>query len=65
MEDEDAIVTANVPLAEVLEYEPKLSGLTQGKGTFSQAFDHYELVPAMNQEKIIAQSGYKHKEEEE
>jgi elongation factor G len=63
--DESTIVSAHVPLAETLELEPKLANMTQGKGTFTLALDHYELCPAHVQDKAIAQSGFKLVEEED
>jgi elongation factor G len=63
--DDATLITAHVPLAETLDFEPKLASMTQGKGTFTLAFDHYEICPGHVQDKAIAQSGYKVKEEEE
>jgi len=62
---EATMVTAHVPLSETLDFEPKLASMTQGKGTFTLAFDHYDICPGHVQEKAIAQSGYRAKEEEE
>lgn len=38
-------ITAQAPLVEVLRYATDLRSLTQGRGRFSMAFDHYEDVP--------------------
>jgi translation elongation factor EF-G len=43
-----------VPLAEVQRYAIDLKSKTQGKGTFTMEFSHYEEVPAQLAEKIIA-----------
>ncbi|TFG35703.1 MAG: elongation factor G, partial [Desulfobacterales bacterium] len=48
------IVTAQVPMAEMLEYAPNLTSITGGRGTYSAEFSHYEEVPAQIAEKIIA-----------
>jgi elongation factor G len=47
------IVEAQAPLAEVLRYAIDLKSITQGKGTFSMEFSHYEEVPAHISQKII------------
>ena len=39
-------IDVEVPQAEMLRYSTDLRSLTQGRGSFSIAFDHYEPVPA-------------------
>lgn len=46
-------VTAQVPHAEMLNYATELRAMTQGRGWFDMAFDHYEEVPARIAENII------------
>jgi elongation factor G len=48
------IVKSEVPMAEMLTYGTDLTSMTQGRGSFSMEMDHYDFVPAINQEKIIA-----------
>lgn len=60
----NAIIKAQVPMAEVLRYSPALDSMTSGRGAFTLEFSHYEDVPAQIAEKIIA-SAKKAKEEEE
>ncbi|MBI1898324.1 MAG: elongation factor G [Acidobacteria bacterium] len=48
------IVRAQVPMAEMLNYQNDLTSMTQGRGTFSMEFSHYDYVPVQNAEKIIA-----------
>jgi elongation factor G len=57
--DDQTIVNAFVPLAEVLEYESKLKSMTQGKGTFTMSVDHLEVCPPMVQDKVVKDSGFK------
>jgi elongation factor G len=64
-DDDMTTVSAHVPLVETLDFEPKLASMTQGKGTFTLAFDHYDVCPTHVQERAILQSGYELKEEEE
>jgi elongation factor G len=63
--DDATVISAHVPLAETLELEPKLASITQGKGSFTLALDHYELCPGHVQERAIQQSGFKLKDEDE
>lgn len=48
------VVKAVVPMAEMLTYGTDLTSMTQGRGSFSMEMDHYDFVPALQQEKIIA-----------
>ena len=50
------IINAQVPMAEVQTYANDLTSMTGGLGMFTIAFSHYEEVPAMIAEKIIAAS---------
>ncbi|MGO4882900.1 MAG: elongation factor G [Bryobacteraceae bacterium] len=47
-------VRAQVPMAEMLNYQNDLTSMTQGRGTFTMEFDHYDYVPALQADKIIA-----------
>src|SRR4051794_10946600 len=47
------IVKAEVPMSEMLTYGAELTSMTQGRGTFSMEMDHYDYVPALQQEKIV------------
>jgi len=49
-------VTAKVPLAEMFGYATDLRSKTQGRGTFSMEFSHYEEVPRSIAETIIAKN---------
>jgi len=49
------IIEAQVPLAEVLRYAIDLKSITQGRGSYKMAFNHYEEVPAHVAQKIIAE----------
>ncbi|MCX7667397.1 MAG: elongation factor G [Atribacterota bacterium] len=46
-------VKAMVPLAELFRYSVDLRSITQGRGSFSMKFSHYEEVPAQIAEGII------------
>jgi elongation factor G len=51
------IVKSSIPLSEMFGYATTLRSSTQGRGTFSMTFDHYEAVPKSVQEEIIKKSG--------
>ncbi|HBJ81505.1 elongation factor G [Pseudothermotoga sp.] len=46
-------VKAEVPLAEMLDFSGKLSGITSGRGYFTMKFVRYQEVPPNIQEKVI------------
>ena len=39
------VIRAKVPLAEMFGYSTTLRSMTQGRGTYSMEFSHYEEVP--------------------
>ncbi|MGA2990308.1 MAG: hypothetical protein ABSD88_07510 [Candidatus Korobacteraceae bacterium] len=41
-------------MAEMLTYGTDLTAMTQGRGSFGMEMDHYDIVPAVIQEKIVA-----------
>ena len=47
------VINAKVPLAEMFGYATSLRSLTEGRGTFTMEFDHYEEVPANVVQEII------------
>jgi elongation factor G len=49
-------IKAQVPMSEMLTYEPTLTSLTGGRGAFHMEYSHYEQVPAQNQQKIIEEA---------
>ena len=48
------VIKAQVPMAEMLSYQNDLTSMTQGRATFSMEFDHYDYVPQMQADKVIA-----------
>ncbi len=49
----NTVVEALVPQSEMLRYSTDLRSMTQGRGTYTMSFDHYDPVPAHLQAKII------------
>ncbi|MDD5750578.1 MAG: elongation factor G [Candidatus Pacebacteria bacterium] len=47
------VVRGKVPLSEMFGYATSLRSLTQGRGTFTMEFDHYERVPDNIAKEII------------
>jgi elongation factor G len=48
------IIRAQVPMADMLNYQNDLISMTQGRASFHMEFDHYDYVPALQADKIIA-----------
>jgi elongation factor G len=48
------IVRAQVPMGEMLNYQNDLTSITQGRASFAMEFDHYDYVPQLQADKIIA-----------
>ncbi len=51
-----SMLSALVPLAELSDYNSRLSSITGGQGSFTLEFSHYESVPANVAQQVIAQS---------
>jgi elongation factor G len=49
-----SVVTAQVPLAEILRYTTDLRSITGGRGVFTMSLSHYEVVPQHVAEQVIA-----------
>ena len=49
-----SVVSAQVPLAEMLRYTTNLRSMTGGRGIFTMEHSHYEVVPTHVTEEIIA-----------
>ncbi len=47
------IIKANIPLGEMFGYATVLRSITQGRGTYTMQFSHYDEVPKSIAEKII------------
>ena len=48
-----ALIRATVPLAELADYNSRLSSITGGEGSYSMEFSHYEAVPGNVQQQIV------------
>jgi elongation factor G len=59
------LINAQVPMAEMLTYGTLLTSMTQGKGSYRMEMDHYDIVPQLVAEKILANAKRPVEEEEE
>jgi elongation factor G len=50
------VIKAQVPLAEMLNYQSILNSITAARGTFHMQFSHYDPVPGQLSQKIVEQS---------
>jgi elongation factor G len=48
------IIRAVVPMSEMLTYQNDLTSMTQGRASFSMEFSHYDYVPSLQADKIVA-----------
>jgi elongation factor G len=51
----DCVILAEIPLANMFDYANEIRSMTQGKGSFSMEFLKYSKVPGSIQEEVIAQ----------
>ena len=47
-------IMAQVPQAEMLKYATELRSITQGRGTYTMSYSHYEEVPSHTTQQIVA-----------
>jgi len=59
------VIKAVVPMSEMLDYDRHLTAMTQGRSSFHMEFSHYEEVPKLVQDKLIAEYQKHRKEEQE
>lgn len=57
------VVRAQVPMAEMLNYDSTLTSMTGGRGSFQMELSHYDIVPAHLAEKIIEKARQEAEEE--
>ena len=59
------VINAQVPMSEMLTYGTLLTSMTQGKGSYRMEMDHYDFVPQLVADKILANAKRPVEEEEE
>ena len=58
-----SIVSAHVPLSEMLRYTTQIRSMTGGRGFFGMEFDHYDVLPSHLAQDVIAARAKDKKEE--
>lgn len=70
VEDQDslpgdlAVIKAIAPLAEMTRYAAQLGSITQGQGSYTMEFSHYDIVPGNVQTQIVSKAKVADEEEE-
>ncbi|MFL5245232.1 MAG: elongation factor G [Gemmataceae bacterium] len=59
-----AVIQAKAPLAEVTRYAAQLGSITQGQGSYTMEFSHYDQVPGNVQQQIVSKAKVAHEEED-
>ncbi len=59
-----AVITAKAPLAEVTRYAAQLGSITQGQGSYTMEFSHYDQVPGNVQQQIVSKAKLAEEEED-
>ncbi len=59
------VINAEVPMSEMLAYGTQLTSMTQGKGSYHMEVAHYDIVPQLVADKILANAKRPDEEEEE
>jgi len=60
-----SVVRVSVPQAEMFQYSNELRAVSQGRGSFTMSFSHYEEAPMQITEKVKADAVKRHQEEHE
>ncbi|MGI8848782.1 MAG: elongation factor G [Pyrinomonadaceae bacterium] len=56
MRDKQQVIKAQVPMAEMLDYQSRLNSMTAARGSYHMQFSHYDPVPQHLSGKIIEQA---------
>ncbi len=51
-----AVIQGRAPLAEMTRYAAQLGSITQGQGSYTMEFSHYDVVPGNVQQQIVGKS---------
>ena len=62
--DRATLIEAEVPQSELLRYAQDLRSITQGRGSYSMEYDHYEPVPP-NLEPRVIEEARRHREDDD
>ena len=59
-----AVIKGIAPLAEMTRYAAQLGSITQGQGSYSMDFSHYDVVPGNVQQQIVSKAKMVHDDDE-
>jgi len=59
-----AVIQGKAPLAEITRYAAQLGSITQGQGSYTMEFSHYDVVPGNVQQQIVSKTKMAVDEEE-
>ena len=59
-----AVIQCRLPLAEVTRYAAQLGSITQGQGSYTMEFSHYDQVPGNVQQQIVSKAKVAEEEED-
>jgi len=51
-----ATIKAQAPMADMLDFATSLTSITQGRGSYTMEYSHYDFVPHEIEQKIVAQA---------
>ncbi len=51
-----AVIQGKAPLAEMTRYAAQLGSITQGQGSYTMEFSHYDIVPGNVQQQIVSKA---------
>lgn len=58
------VIIGKAPLAEMTRYAAQLGSITQGQGSYTMEFSHYDIVPGNIQQQIVSKAKVAHDEDE-
>ncbi|HEV2799547.1 MAG TPA: elongation factor G [Pyrinomonadaceae bacterium] len=56
MRGKNQVIKAQVPMAEMLDYQSKLNSITAARGSYHMEFSHYDPVPGQIAHKVVEQA---------
>ncbi len=56
IDDENTVIVAEVPMAEMVNYATELRSMTQGSGSYMQEFVRYDYAPQNVTDKVVAEA---------
>jgi len=59
-----AVIMGKAPLSEMMRYAAQLGSITQGQGSYTMEFSHYDTVPANVQQQIVSKAKVHHDEDD-